>query len=103
MSNMRGPLAMAVPPGASRVRNGLSTLFGALVILLNIGCEANLPNDRGDGPGHRTQQLGLRPDQELALGKQAYQQVLQESRGHILPADDPQVIRVRNIAKRIVL
>jgi len=93
---------MVVPPGAPRVRIGLSILFGALVILLNTGCETDLPNEPGDGPGHRAQQLGLRPDQELALGKQAYQQVLHESRGQILPADDPQVIRVRHIAKRIV-
>jgi predicted Zn-dependent protease len=46
--------------------------------------------------------LALRPEQELALGEQAYSQVLRESQGHVLPADDQRVQRVRAIAKRIV-
>jgi predicted Zn-dependent protease len=62
-----------------------------------------LPEEgRGEGPGHRRQRLGLRPDEELALGEQAYQQVLRESRRRILPGDDPQVRHVRKIASRIV-
>jgi predicted Zn-dependent protease len=72
------------------------------LLLVSAGCGVDLPNEPGEGPGHRSQQLGLRPDQELALGQQAYREVLQESRGRILPADDPQVARVRSIAKRIV-
>jgi predicted Zn-dependent protease len=62
----------------------------------------DLPNEPGEGPGHRAQQLALRPEQELALGEQAYLKVLRESSGHVLPGDDPRVQRVRTIAKRIV-
>jgi predicted Zn-dependent protease len=44
----------------------------------------------------------LRPGEELALGEQAYDEVLQSERRHILPADDPRVRRVRSISGRIV-
>jgi predicted Zn-dependent protease len=74
----------------------------SLAFLASAGCGVDLPNEPGEGPGHRAQQLGLRPEQELALGEQAYHQVLRQSRSHILPADDPRVTRVRTIAKRIV-
>jgi predicted Zn-dependent protease len=73
-----------------------------IAVLSCIGCESAFPNEPGEGPGHRAQHLALRPDQELALGQQAYTQVLRESRGHILPADDQRVQRVRGIAKKIV-
>jgi predicted Zn-dependent protease len=46
--------------------------------------------------------LGLRPDEELALGEQAYHEVLRQSRGHVLPGADPRVQRVRGIAKHLV-
>jgi predicted Zn-dependent protease len=62
----------------------------------------DLPDEPGEGPGRRAQQLALRPEQELALGEQAYLKVLRESSGQILPGDDPRVRRVRTIAKRIV-
>ena len=74
----------------------------AIAFLACAGCEIGLPNEPGEGPGHRAQQLRLRPEQELALGEQAYQEVLRESRNRVLPADDPSVQRVRGIAKRIV-
>jgi predicted Zn-dependent protease len=77
-------------------------LLGAVAILGFAGCGIDLPNEPGEGPGRRAQRLGLRPEQELALGEQAYQDVLRNSRGHILPGDDPRVQRVRGIAKRIV-
>lgn len=78
-----------------------------LVLLLGLpflgGCDLSLPEEQGgEGPGHRSQHLGLLPDQELAVGQQAYRQVLSENRGHILPADDPRVRRVRNITAKIV-
>jgi predicted Zn-dependent protease len=74
----------------------------ALVAIAVVGCSMELPQEQGEGPGHRRQQLGLRPDEELALGQQAYAEILGKERGHILPADDPQVRRVRGICKRIV-
>jgi predicted Zn-dependent protease len=79
----------------------LPLLIG-LVLLAGASCEMELPSEPGEGPGHRAQQLGLRPEQELELGEQAYHQVLRESRGRILPADDPRVQRVRSITRRIV-
>jgi metalloendopeptidase OMA1, mitochondrial len=77
-------------------------VFLALTVFVNAGCSIELPQDQGDGPGRRGQQLGLRPDQELALGEEAYDDVLRKSRRQILPKDDPRVQRVRGIAKRIV-
>jgi predicted Zn-dependent protease len=78
-------------------------LLGVLMLGVSAGCEIPLPDEgHGEGPGHRRQQLGLRPDEELTLGAQAYQQVLSESRRQILPGDDPQVRRVRAIGSRIV-
>ena len=77
-------------------------LPGLLAILACLGCGLDLPNEPGEGPGRRAQQLALRPEQELALGEQAYHKVLRESSGHVLPGDDPRVQRVRGIAKRIV-
>jgi predicted Zn-dependent protease len=73
-----------------------------LVCLASAGCGVELPAEAGEGPGHRAQRLGLRPEQELAIGEQAYHDVLQKSRSRVLPADDPRVRRVRSIAKRVV-
>jgi predicted Zn-dependent protease len=74
--------------------------LGALAAVA--GCDIEVPEGRGEGPGHRAQQLGLMPEEELALGQQAYQQILSESRGRIVPADDPRVQRVRGITVRVV-
>jgi predicted Zn-dependent protease len=58
----------------------------------------------GEGPAHRAQQLALSPQQELALGRQAYQEVLSNpgKYGRVIPADRPECQRVRGIAKRII-
>jgi predicted Zn-dependent protease len=85
-----------------RMRGWLLALLGSVALLTSGGCEVELPNEPGEGVGHRAQHLSLRPEQELALGERAYQEVLRESRGHILPGDDPQVRRVRGIGRRIV-
>jgi predicted Zn-dependent protease len=53
----------------------------------------------GQGPGHRQQVLGLSPAQELELGREAYHEVLNESK--VLPHDSPQVRRVRKVGERI--
>jgi predicted Zn-dependent protease len=54
----------------------------------------------GEGPGHRSQHLALTPEQEYRLGVQAYQETLRKTR--VLPADRPEVQRVRNVGGRIV-
>jgi predicted Zn-dependent protease len=78
-------------------------LVGLLVLLL--GCGQFPPpqeQPRGEGPGGRSQPLALDPARELELGREAYREVLSESRGRILPADDPQVRRVREVCNRII-
>jgi predicted Zn-dependent protease len=78
-------------------------LLSAVLLVFAAGCDIAPPDEGpGEGPGHRAQQLGLRPDQELELGKEAYRDILSESRNRILPADDPQVRRVRTIGSRII-
>jgi predicted Zn-dependent protease len=59
------------------------------------GCENAPP----EGPGHRPQSLALSPRQELDLGTQAYQEVLQKY--HALPDNDPAVQKVRRVGARI--
>jgi metalloendopeptidase OMA1, mitochondrial len=80
----------------------LAVLIVAFVGLPTSGCELESPPQAGQGPGHRSQHLALRPEQELEVGEEAYHQVLEKSRGRILPADDPRVRRVRFITRRIV-
>ncbi|HEX5271045.1 MAG TPA: M48 family metallopeptidase, partial [Gemmataceae bacterium] len=61
------------------------------------GCDVEPP--QGQGPGHRQQELALTPEQELALGKKAYRQVLAESKP--LPHDSAEVRRVTKVGERI--
>jgi hypothetical protein len=76
------------------------TLSGSIS---SLGCELSEPEaNKGQGPGHRAQELALPPEQELELGRQAYRQVLAEARGRILSADQAEVKRVRSVAARIV-
>jgi metalloendopeptidase OMA1, mitochondrial len=90
-------------PPRTRSISCICFLFAFLLPLAITGCDAGLAEPpTGEGPGHRQQVLALRPDQELAVGQQAYRQVLQEYRGRILPADDPRVRRVRAVVVRIV-
>jgi predicted Zn-dependent protease len=55
--------------------------------------------EEGQGPGHRQQRLALTPAQELELGREAYREVLSESK--VLPHDSPQVRRVTKVGERI--
>jgi predicted Zn-dependent protease len=72
------------------------------IVVAFTGCELASPEEgSGQGPGHRAQMLALSPEEELELGREAYRQVLGEYRGRILPADDPVVIRCRQVARRI--
>jgi predicted Zn-dependent protease len=52
-----------------------------------------------EGPGHRRQVLALSPDQEVALGRKAYAEVLHKAR--VLPADSAESRRVGRIGERI--
>jgi len=73
--------------------------------LAGIGCEfpSGAPGG-GEGPGHRAQTLGMSPQQELELGRQAYKEVLSNPQeyGRVVPADRPECQRVRGIAQRII-
>lgn len=75
--------------------------LGAAVIAslgLSVGC-APAGQPRGEGPGHRAQSLGLTPEQELSLGRQAYREMLAKYR--VEPASSPDVERVRRVGERI--
>jgi len=56
----------------------------------------------GEGPGGRRQPLGLSPSQELAVGRRAYREVLEEYRDRLVPENNPEVQRVRHITGKIV-
>jgi predicted Zn-dependent protease len=90
----------------SRARGRLAAgVFGLLLVgLAGPGCEVVSGPPGGEGPGHRPQELALSPAEELQLGRQAYREVLSNSRkyGRVLPADSEPVQRVREVARRIV-
>jgi metalloendopeptidase OMA1, mitochondrial len=60
------------------------------------GCDTE---PQGQGPGHRQQELALSPAQELELGREAYREVLSQSKA--LPHDSSQVRRVTKVGERI--
>jgi len=62
-----------------------------------IGCDAGRPGS-GEGPGKRHQDLALSPQEELALGRKAYREILSKSR---VVREGPQVERVRRVGQRI--
>ncbi len=55
----------------------------------------------GEGPGGRRQPLALSPEQELKVGHKAYQEVMHEYAGRVLPDGDPEVRRVRHVLEKI--
>jgi predicted Zn-dependent protease len=55
----------------------------------------------GEGPGGREQPLALSPNEELRTGRQAYEEVLQEYRGRVLPQNHPDTVRVRRVVDRL--
>jgi predicted Zn-dependent protease len=68
-------------------------LFGMLTTL-SVACA-----QVGEGPGHRTQSLGLSPEQELSLGQQAYREILTKSQ--VEPASSADVQKVRRVGRAI--
>lgn len=84
----------------------LSSVTLAIVVP---GCGGSAPpsaseSGAGTGPGHRPQSLGLRPQQELALGRQAFREILSdpEHYGPAFPDDRPETRRVHRVATRII-
>src|SRR5262249_38391773 len=75
-----------------------SLLLGIVLVglLAAGGCNAG---GEGQGPGHRDQPLALTPEQEVALGHKAYQEVLSKSPPP--PTHSPEVRRVRRVGERI--
>jgi predicted Zn-dependent protease len=71
-------------------------LLPLLAVLAAAGCWP--AHQAGQGPGHRQQVLGLTPQQEVALGKQAYQEILAKSD---VVHGGPEVARVRRVGGRI--
>jgi predicted Zn-dependent protease len=59
------------------------------------------PDSPDAGPGGREQPLALSPAKELAVGRRAYQQVMDEMGGRVLPADSPEAVRVRRVTERL--
>ena len=80
-------------------------IFGVAVVVFSValpGCTP--PPDNGatvEGPGGRRETLSLTPQQEVKLGTEAFQQVLAQSRGRVIPVDDPRTERVKRIAEKI--
>jgi metalloendopeptidase OMA1, mitochondrial len=62
--------------------------------LASAGCSGS----EGEGPGHRSQSLGLTADQELSLGTKAYHEVL--SKSHVVGGSGAR--RISDIGARIV-
>ncbi len=80
-----------------------SVVFSAIVgVATLIGCAGGGGlGGTGEGPGHRSQYLALTPAQELSLGRQAYREVLEKYRGHIV-REGRQAEAVRKVGGRIV-
>ncbi len=77
-----------------------AVVLASAALATNPGCDGGFGGGEGEGPGHRSQRLALTPEQELALGTKAYKEILSKSR--VLPADRPEVVRVRRVGQRIV-
>lgn len=81
--------------------------WAALTALLLASCGMPVPREAprqepGEGPGGRQQALALTPTQELTIGRRAYREVMEEYGDRLLPADDPEVVRTRNVMRRLV-
>lgn len=73
----------------------------AIGLVCLAGCEFGGEGGRGEGPGRREQELALSPHEELAVGRQAYQEVLAEYRNRVVPGNHPDSQRVKRIVARL--
>jgi len=78
-----------------------SVIVGAATLIGCAGGTGGMGGATGEGPGHRAQYLALTAEQELSLGRQAYREVLEKYRGHIV-RDGRQAEAVRNVGNKIV-
>ncbi len=71
---------------AAKARRWAPAIFLCAFAAAVAGCQAG--SSQGEGPGHRVQRLGLTPQQELQLGREAYREVLShpEKYGHAMPS-----------------
>jgi predicted Zn-dependent protease len=77
-------------------------LLPAVLLVLLAGCAPPGGGGAGEGPGHRSQHLGLSPQQEYELGVKAYREVLQEAeQKNALITSGPAVRRVSNVGMKI--
>jgi metalloendopeptidase OMA1, mitochondrial len=81
------------------IRRGGRLHRAALVVIVCALAGCGVPQGQGEGPGHRQQRLALTPEQELALGRQAYREIL---RKFPVVRRGPEVERVRTVGERIV-
>jgi predicted Zn-dependent protease len=72
----------------------------AIGIVCLAGCEFGGERP-GEGPGHREQPLALSPQEELATGREAYQEVLEKFRDRIVPANHPDTRRAKGVVDRL--
>jgi len=76
--------------------------FLAFALVCLAGCDLSPGGGgHGEGPGGREQPLALSPNEELRTGRQAYEEVLQEYRGRVLPQNHPDTVRVRRVVDRL--
>jgi predicted Zn-dependent protease len=76
----------------------IRTLVAMLILAFSAGLTGCDIGPQGEGPGHRDQPLALSPDQELKVGREAYQQILEKAQVVQRGAD---VERVRRVSRKI--
>jgi predicted Zn-dependent protease len=105
----RPPRAVA-PRRPSALGALVLSLAGVAFGVIALGCDGGFDvgdggggggGGAGEGPGGRAQTLGLSPNQELALGRKAYKEVLDEN-GNNVVLKGPAHNRVKTIADKIV-
>src|SRR5262245_7496571 len=98
------PLRNASPAGLSRALRGAARGLALAGALWAAGCgfPSGPQGGGGQGPGHRQQWLGLSPEEELEVGRQAYREVLDKFAGRILSKNAPESERVRRVADRSI-
>ncbi|HKB35308.1 MAG TPA: M48 family metallopeptidase, partial [Gemmataceae bacterium] len=79
----------------------LGWVFLATVLLGACGYPLPQEEERGKGPGGREQPLVLSPQEELEVGHQAFEEIKTEFHDRFLPADSPEVARVRRVTARL--
>jgi predicted Zn-dependent protease len=91
---------------APRLRWATILTCWTVLAVLALGCAPPAAQEQrappaGQGPGHREQSLALSPRQEFAVGMRAYNEVIDQYHDRLLPTNQPEVRRVRDITMRI--